>query len=336
MKKIIIFLLFLLLLTGAYFLLMPSKNTSNNNKPESKPQKLEKPISKTKTKDSLIDKPVVIDKQEKATKVKIIKSKQKKTPLHFTWKDIDIKPMPTPEGVHYVFSGFDIIDKQALAIVGRYSDGNLLKIIESKHLSKIKLPSIPLDVLVVGKKIYVLTQKFLCVVENKKISKKIPINNPQIMFYDKLLLFDGNFNILMSDGSSYQLQNDHLIKHKALLSKKNQEIWIEKSGRNAFLLKANPCDKICQTASFPSEIGSITLAGGTSDNIYICIDQFSGGKPVHINRIISNSQQNFQKKLLTLPSDTFTYVKNDYKIKNNRIYYLKIDENGFKIIHDNE
>jgi len=328
MKKNIFLLLILLLLVVGYFIFIaPNKNTPDNKKQIAVPQKIEKPINKTKQKDS------TENKQSESAKPKIIKAVTNKLPKLFTWKDVDIKPMPTPEGVYYVFSGFDIIDEQSMAFVGKYDKGNLLKIIKNNNISKIKLPSIPLDVLATDNKIYVLTQKFLCIVENKQISKKIPINNPQIMFYDKLLLFDGIFNILMSDGSSYQLQNNQLIKHKALVSKTKQEIWIEKSGRDAFLLKANPCQNICQTANFSTEIGSITLAGGTTDNIYVCIDQFSKTKPIHINRVISNSQHHFQKKLLTLPSDTYTYVKNDYKIKNNRIYYVKIDKNGFKIMN---
>jgi hypothetical protein len=341
MKRNIILLLLILLGIGLYFYL--DKNEKNL---DAVPEKKELP-KKIKT-DAVLktDKPIV----EKKLKEKPVVSNNinKKTPkidrqiagkpsfrlnrLH-TWSMLRIKPMPVPEGIHYTFSGFDVIDNSTACIVGRFNNHNLLKIIKDDVVSEVALPAIPLDVKAYQNKIYVLTQKGLSIVHNNKVISNIAINDPKLPFYDKLIVFDQKLFLLMSDGSAYELQKNALIKHKALMGKTNQEIWIQKTGRNAFALKASPCQNICQNAKYNSEIGSITLSGGTTNRIFVCIDKYNNTKPIKINRIISSSHSQFKKELLTLPADTYTYIKNDYKIHNNHIYYVKVDEKGFRIIN---
>ncbi len=335
MKKTLLIVLLFLLGLGGYFLLQNEKHNIADNKIG---KEIEKPVADKGV--STKETPKIKEIRKTVSATKIVKNEAEKIAVKpsfklnriHTWSMLKIKPLATPEGVYYTFSGFDVINNSTACIVGKFNNIDLLKITKDNKVIDVQLPAAPMDVKALNNNIYVLTAKGLSVVNNSKIIENITLNDPKLPFYDKLMVFDKHLFILMSDGSAYQLVKNSLVNRKALLTTTNQEIWIQKMGRNGFELKATPCQDICQKAQYPNEIGSITLSGGNSNNIFVCVDKYSNTKPIRIKRVITSSHSQFKKELLTLPADTYTYIKNDYKIVNNIIYYVKVNEKGFRIV----
>ena len=248
----------------------------------------------------------------------------------FSWKEIGIKPLATPEGVHYTFTAFDVIDSETSIIAGNFSGKKLLKFIHNHTVKSISLPDDPLDVLALNDDIYVLTSKALLIVHQNRIQKQFKLNDPNIAFFDKLISFDNQMFILMSDGSAYNIKANGLQKQTAPTTQNGQEIWLVKTGKKSFSLKEKPCSNLCIQAQFSNEIGSITLSGGNADNVYVCIDKY--GKNHKIYRVLSDSKSGFKTELLHLDYSPFSYVKNNYKLKNGKLYYVKIDKDGYQIV----
>ena len=269
---------------------------------------------------------------EESTRKKKDSISAQKIPIdkwRFTWKEIGIKPMATPEGIHYTFTAFDVIDTETSVIAGNFSGKKLLKYIHNHSVKSVPLPDDPLDVLALDGKIYVLTSKALLVIDKNKIKKQFKLNDPNIAFFDKLLSFDNQAFILMSDGSAYKIETNGLNKQNAPTTQNGHEIWLVKTGKKSFSLKEKPCKDLCINVQFDNEIGSVTLSGGNAENVYVCIDKY--GKNHKIQRILSHSKSGFKSELLHLDYSPFSYVKNNYKLKNGKLYYVIIDKSGYQI-----
>jgi len=336
-KKILGIGLLILLLLIYYLFTQTDNNTTEKHKTQ-KYNPIKSKLTKKETvnsDDTIKITPLSnnkIQKSQKSQKKTVTYKPSFKLDRIHAWSMLKIKPLATPEGVYYTFSGFDVIDNSTVCIVGKFNGVNLLKITKDNDVIDITLPAPPMDVKSYKNRIYVLTTKGISVIKDNKVINNITINDPKLAYFDKFLIFDKQLFLLMADGSAYKLANNLFVKQKAVTTKSNQEIWIQKTSRNSFALKATPCDKICVEATYPSEIGTISLADSNKDNIYVCLDKYSNTQPIKIKRVITNSQSQFKKELLTLPADTYTYVKNDYKIVNNKIYYVKVNEKGFRIV----
>jgi hypothetical protein len=55
------------------------------------------------------------------------------------------------------------------------------------------------------------------------------------------------------------------------------------------------------------------------------------GNPQQIGRVISSSKSNFQEELIILPQKNFSFVKNDYRIHGDILYFLEINSEGLTI-----
>ncbi len=124
-KDLFIIIIILLLLSAATYFFITHRHQNNIEKPI-EPQPLEK-LEKTE---------VTPQKQEiPQTKVGKTEATKKKLPkTDFTWKDLDIKPIKSIEGSHYVFTAFDFDDKHnTLMIAGSYPK-YLVKFIKNGEL----------------------------------------------------------------------------------------------------------------------------------------------------------------------------------------------------------
>lgn len=136
----------------------------------------------------------------------------------------------------------------------------------------------------------------------------------------------------MSDGSSFQLIDDKLIKHNSLTTKNNTELWVQKTSTNSFEIKTKPTNqKLNRTRKYNTKIGAITLIGNSSDNYYCVIEIIENTQPISIKRIISSNTDNFEETQFTLPQQNYSYIKNDYKIHNNILYTVSINKTGLTL-----
>ena len=281
-------------------------------------------------------KPVNIKNQSTDTQKKsenTVKKDMKPNPellYSATWKDLHITPLNTPEGIHYTFSAFDY-HKGKFLFATHFAGKNTLKILNNKDTKIIHFQGIPLDLLATDQVIYLLTIKALYKIDwNGKISKTYPINDPNIVYFDKLLIFDQIPQILMSDGTSYEITNNNLRKNKGLLTNKGTYLNLIKRYKYSFFIDENPCKNYCKRYHTKKEIGSLTFSGGNYKNLFITIDLVdANGK---YSRKLRYSKDSFKKDLLNLPYNKYTFVKNDFKIKNNKILILKADVKGIQII----
>ena len=329
--KPIILILFLVIAIFFYILSGEKQKTDNTNPtPTTTNQVIDKqnsPVQTAPIKESNPQETKQIP--DKKTQIKQVKEIQSPN-ISFSWKDLNIKPVPTPEGTYYTFTAFDMAPNNSLVITGRFNKKNIVRFIDKDKKKDVLIPGDPLDILTIDKTTYVLSLQAIYVIKNYKIVQQFPLKDPNIAFFDKLLSFDNQPFVLMSDGSAYKITPSKPVKQKALTGLQGNEIWVVKTGKNSFNLKENPCTTLCMNVSYPNEIGSITIAGGNSNNIFLCIDKFSKDHS-NIYRAISQSQSGFKDEIIRLQTNQYSYIKNDYRIKNDTIFYVKIDEKGLTI-----
>ena len=250
---------------------------------------------------------------------------------HFFWKELNIQPINTPEGDHYTITAFEIYNGN-LITTGSYNNRNVLKFYENGTLKEEELNDLPIDLLFEKGKLYVLCLNHLYIFKDKQIIKDVIFDIPHITLYDKLLYFDGVFNILMSDGSAYQLVDDKLIITKHLMTKNNTEMWIKKTSSKSFEIRTNPNDtKINKKRTYQNEIGSITFIGRSSEDYYCIIDIIEKTKPLKVERIISSSKGNFKEKEQRFSNKEWTYIKNDIKLHGDTLFYIFANKTGLTL-----
>jgi hypothetical protein len=132
----------------------------------------------------------------------------------------------------------------------------------------------------------------------------------------------------MSDGSSLYFENGGL-EYKESLVFMNTEIWVLKNSNFSFVIN-DKNKNVIYSYNSKEELGSIAIAGGSED-IYCCIDKMYPSNPSQIGRVISSSKSNFQVELIKLPRKNFSFIKNDYRIHHDILYYLDIYTGGFTI-----
>ena len=335
--KRILYLLSVIILGLSLFFYIYSAKTDNRKATKPETEVIVKHNDETK---DVENKEVVIKKEMPIVNNSTLEKKEpisdQTKPINkwrFNWKEIGIKPLATPEGIHYTFTAFDVIDPETSIITGNFSGKKLLKYIHNHTVKSIFLPDDPLDILALDGKIYVLTNKALLDIHLNKIQKQFKLNDSNISFFDKLLSFDNQAFILMSDGSAYKIGSSGLSKQNAPTTQNGHEIWLVKTGKNSFSLKEKPCKDLCINAKFANEIGSVTLSGGNADDVFVCIDKYSNNHKIH--RVLSHSKSGFKTELLHLDYSPFSYVKNNYKFKNGKLYYVKIDKDGYQIVSKN-
>lgn len=249
----------------------------------------------------------------------------------FKWSELNIKPIKSIEGSDYTFTAFEII-KNELVIAGNFNNKNIIRFLKNEKISNLEIQDTPLDLLFENSKLYVLCFNHIYIIENEKLIQSISISIPTITTYEKLIFFDNAFNILMSDGSSFQLIDDKLIKHNSLTTKNNTELWVQKTSTNSFEIKTKPTNqKLNRTRKYNTKIGAITLIGNSSDNYYCVIEIIENTQPISIKRIISSNTDNFEETQFTLPQQNYSYIKNDYKIHNNILYTVSINKTGLTL-----
>lgn len=252
----------------------------------------------------------------------------------YSWEKLGIKPLQSIEGMNYVFSAFGFNDKtDELVIAGNYGSNKLLYVNNNDDkIIEIEISDIPLDIIINRGITYVLClNKFIIVNEEKKITVfKHNISN--VTTFDKLLLFDNNVIVLMSDGSTYTLKENIFYFSKSLTLNNKKEIWIQKTSNNSFEIKSNSYDsKLNIKASYSKDIGSITFLGGNSQKNYVIVDIIDKSNPVSVSRELKCSNDNYIKTIAKLPNRNFSFIKNDVKIHNSMLYTAKINNDKLTI-----
>jgi len=325
-KKTILIILLLIALLLIIFVLYNNKETKNT-------QILEKT-------EVLIEKKKEIQKEKKPEKheqSKLETQSNQKEKLktenenNYTWDELKIKPKYVPEGVFYTFTAFDVAGK-SLVFAGNFDNKYIIRFFEDNKISDVEIKDMPQDILYEKGNLYVLCYKHLYILKNKKIIKDIAFNIPYISLFDKLLFFDGIFNVLMSDGSAFQLIDEKLVRKKYLMTKDNIAVWVKKTSAKSFEIRTNPDNKnIDRAKTYKNEIGSITLIGNSSDDYYCIIDIIENNTIGNIKRVISSHKDNFEKETQILPERTYSDIKNDIKIHNNILYYIIVNKNGLTL-----
>ena len=323
MKKKTIFLTVLFAVALVLLIIYFAKKQKRQNVKEKTKSEIIKKVKENKKivlQDTIIAKDTT-EKQEKIKKQKEDKSiigNEKK----FSWKELNIEPLNTPEGDYYTITAFEVYNGN-LVTTGNYNNRNVLKFYKNGILNEIELKDIPLDMLYEKGKLYVLCLSHLYVFKNEEIISKVAFDIPRITLYDKLLDFDGVFNILMSDGSAYQLIDNKFVRTKHLMTKNNTEMWIKKTSPKSFEIRTSPNDtKMNKKKTYQNEIGSITFIGNSSENYYCIIDIIEKTKPLTVERAIFSSKDNFNKQEKTFSNKNWTYIKNDIKLHGDTLFYI--------------
>ncbi len=325
-KKTILIILLLIALILIFFVLYKNKKTENTqilNKTE---------VLKKEKKEKQKETKSVIHEQTKSETEKIKKEEIKtKDENKYSWNELKIQPQYMPEGSFYTFTAFDV-DSASLILAGNFDNKYIIRFFEDNKISDVEIKDMPQDILFEKGNLYVLCYKHLYILKNKKIIKDITFNIPYISLFDKLLFFDGIFNVLMSDGSAFQLIDDKLVRKKYLMTKDNTAIWVKKTSVKSFEIRTNPDNKnIDRAKTYKNEIGSITLIGNSSDNYYCIIDIIEKNTPGNIKRVISSYKDNFETEKQILPKRTYSDIKNDIKIHNNILYFVIVNKNGLTL-----
>ncbi len=325
-KKIILIILLLIALLFVFFVFHKqkkaeskevSKKTEVLNEEKKEKQKETKSINHVQTKPETQTK---LQEEQKPNDEKI-----------FPWDELKIQPQYEPEGVFYTFTAFDVAG-ESLILAGNFDNKYIIRFFEDDKISDIEINDMPQDILYEKGNLYVLCYKHLYILKNKRIIKDISFNISYISLFDKLLFFDGIFNVLMSDGSAFQLIDDKLVRKKYLMTKDNTAVWVKKTSAKSFEIRTNPDNKnIDRTKTFKNEIGSITLIGNSSDDYYCIIDIIEKKKAGNIKRVISSYKDNFAKEKQILPKRTYSDIKNDIKIHNNRLYFVIVNNKGLTL-----
>jgi hypothetical protein len=251
--------------------------------------------------------------------------------FEINWKEIGIRPVSTIEGINYTFTAFDIFDNSVIAIAGsfpkylvRFFDLNKRILIDS-----VELNDMPLEVFFFNELLYVLTPQTVYSIKNFKILESYSLSDENIFLFDKFLEINSHFSLLMSDGTSYYFEEGKFKLRENLIIG-NNAIWVLKTSNTSFSIN-NELNNSLYIYNNDCELGSITIAGG-KNNIYCCIDKMFSNNPPHAERIISSSNTQFEKELVRLPIKDYSYIKNDYRIHKEIIYYLKVDSSKLEII----
>ena len=325
-KKTILIILLLIALLLIIFVLYNNKETKNTQILEKKEVLIEekKEIQKEKN-------PEKHEKTKPETQSKQKKERKTKNENKYTWDELKIQPKYVPEGVFYTFTAFDVYGK-SMVLAGNFDNKYIIRYFENNKISDVEIKDMPQDILYENENLYVLCYKHLYILKNKKIIKDISFNIPYISLFDKLLFFDGIFNVLMSDGSAFQLIDEKLVRKKYLMTKDNIAVWVKKTSAKSFEIRTNPDNKnIDRAKTYKNEIGSITLIGNSSDDYYCIIDIIENNTIGNIKRVISSHKDNFEKETQILPERTYSDIKNDIKIHNNILYYIIVNKNGLTL-----
>ncbi len=319
-KDLFIIIIILLLLSAATYFFITHRHQNNIEKPI-EPQPLEK-IEKTETSSQKQETP-----QTKVSKAEEAKKELPKT--DFTWKDLGIKPIKSIEGSHYVFTAFDFDDKHnTLMIAGSYPQ-HLVKFIKNGEVEEIEINDVPMDILWDGHRLYILGMKKFTVIKDRKIVQEYEHQITSVTTFDKLLMFDAQLNVLMSDGSAYQYSDGHFSTSEGLLTQNKQEIWVKKTSSKSFEIQSNPkTEAINQRAVYKKNIGSITLLGNQTERYFCIVETIENTQPLSVKRLLKSSTDYFQKTVLELPKRQFAFIKNDLKIHQNKAYTLSVSKTG--------
>jgi hypothetical protein len=242
-------------------------------------------------------------------------------------KQLNIQTHLTPEGDYYVTTAFDVSHDE-LILVGNFNNTNLIKIFslqENKLINEVDLyEDVPLDVYSLNNIIYILTDKSLVLLEDEKIIQKVEHNISDVFLFDRLLSLDNNLYLSMSDGSSYLLKNNVLTEQPYLFLD-GQNIWVKKTSANSFLVSAKN-----RNISYNDllTIGSMTVLGQKEDQLICVIEQIINEKPVKILRRVVSINDDFKKSINTFSQQAFSYLKNDIRIHQDKIYHLLLDSNS--------
>ncbi|RLD51548.1 MAG: hypothetical protein DRI94_05735 [Bacteroidetes bacterium] len=325
-KKTILIILLLIALLSIFFVLNKHKKTEKTEilkKPEVLIEKKKEIQKETKSEKQEQTKPETQTKQKKELKTK--------DENNYTWDELKIQPKYMPEGVYYTFTAFDVAGKTTV-LAGNFDNKYIIRFFEDNKISDVEIKDMPQDILYEKGNLYVLCYKHLYILKNKRIIKDISFNIPYISLFDKLLFFDGIFNVLMSDGSAFQLIDDKLVRKKYLMTKDNTAVWVKKTSAKSFEIRTNPDNKnIDRAKTYKNEIGSITLIGNSSDDYYCIIDIIENNTTGNIKRVISSYKDNFETEKQILPKRTYSDIKNDIKIHNNILYFVIVNKNGLTL-----
>lgn len=259
----------------------------------------------------------------------------KKDVQEFSWNEIGINPIQTIEGTHYTFTTFDILNDSIVALAESY-DKNIIRFfnLNSKaYIDSIELNYVPFEIFFHKNILYVLCKNnIILLIKNKQVINKHIVENKNTNLFDKFLVLNDNISLLMSDGSSCFFE-DGKLENKESLVFRDTEVWVLKNSNSSFVIN-DINDKVIYSYNSKEELGSITIAGGT-DDIYCCIDKMHSGKPVQIARVISSSKSQFQEDLIKLPRKNYSFIKNDFRIHDDILYYLEINSEGLTINRKN-
>ncbi|MCT4580310.1 MAG: hypothetical protein N4A35_02750 [Flavobacteriales bacterium] len=285
--------------------------------------------------------PVAIKKQKNEEQVSLEKAvvhKAESRPfpssIAYSWDDLKIEPLKILEGGYYVFTAFEVDPfHDELILAGSY-DKNLVKYITEDTIISLEIHDTPLDIIVDRDYLYVLCLSKFYVIKDKRIVNEFNHNIANVTLYDKLINFDNSINVLMADGSSYQLTKDKKgFQHsKSLLTMDNEELWVQKTSAYSFEIRTQPQnDSINVQAKYNHEIGSIMLFGENSQDYFCIVDVITYSPSITATRQLMSSKNQFTSKIIELPNNTYTYVKNDLKIHDDLIAYLVINDKGLTI-----
>ncbi|HAQ19499.1 MAG TPA: hypothetical protein DCR40_09745 [Prolixibacteraceae bacterium] len=251
--------------------------------------------------------------------------------LELGWKELGITPIQTIEGTHYTFTAFDIVNDSVVAFAESY-DKNIIRFFSLNNqafIDSIELEHIPFEIFFHNNILYILCENnIILLIKDKQVINQHIVENKNTYLFDKFLVLNDNISLLMSDGSSCYFE-DGKLKNKESLVFRDAEVWVLKNSNFSFVINDNN-NRIIYSYNSKEELGSITIAGGT-DDIYCCIDKIYPVNPVQMARVISSSKSQFQEDLIKLPRKNYSFIKNDYRIHNDILYYLEINPDGLLI-----
>ena len=156
----------------------------------------------------------------------------------------------------------------------------------------------------------------------KTLSLKHSIS--EMFLFDKLTQFDKKLELLMADGRSYSFQNKKLVENK-LLSINGESLSIVKESANSFYLK-NDSKTIVYNSK--NELGAIQVLGSLNGNAICSIEEVIQYKPqVIVNRKIASYKDAFDKPILEFTNPTYSILKSEFKIHENKLFIAELNEN---------
>lgn len=238
--------------------------------------------------------------------------------------DLNIAPVRSIENEVYVFTAFDMIDEQTMAIIGNFEQENIVKFYDIKRqklITEIKMDEIMLDVFVHNDHCYVLGEKSLFIIHENQVIHSFSHDIPAVFTFDRMLSLGNKLFVSMSDGSAWQMEDKKLTRQDKLHLNGNP-LWIQKTSPSTFSIEIAR-DKTIDIES-DLTLGAMTVLGAVGNDLICITERITQTRPMSVMRSVGSSKDEFSVDLYVVNMQPFAFLKNDLRLHGSTVFHLTL------------